>query len=65
MPPFRLTALGDSFTEGREDPAGDGRWVGWVTRLAGMLGITPAGVRNLGAHHATTQTVVDYQLAAA
>ncbi len=65
MPPFRLTVLGDSFTEGREDPAGDGRWVGWVTRLAGMLGIAPAGVRNLGAHHATTQAVVDEQLAAA
>jgi lysophospholipase L1-like esterase len=65
MPPFRLTALGDSFTEGREDPAGDGRWAGWVTRLSEMLGIPAAGVRNLGAHHATTQTVVDTQLGAA
>jgi lysophospholipase L1-like esterase len=65
MPPFRLTALGDSFTEGREDPAADGRWAGWVTRLAGMLGIPPAGVRNLGTHHATTQTVADVQLPAA
>jgi lysophospholipase L1-like esterase len=65
MPPFRLTALGDSFTEGRDDPAGDGQWTGWATRLAGMLGIPAAGVRNLGAHHATTQIVVDEQLGAA
>jgi lysophospholipase L1-like esterase len=65
MPAVRLTALGDSFTEGREDPSPAGAWHGWVPRLAEMLGIPPTGVRNLGAHNATTQTVVDEQLGAA
>jgi lysophospholipase L1-like esterase len=62
MPTFRLTALGDSFVEGRGDPAHAGSWHGWVPRLADMLGIPPSGVRNLGAHMATTQDVVDRQL---
>ena len=62
MPAFRLTALGDSFVEGRGDPGPAGSWRGWVPRLAGMLGVPPSGVRNLGAMHATTQRVVDSQL---
>ena len=62
MPAFRLTALGDSFVEGRGDPSTTGSWHGWVPRLAEMLAIPPSGVRNLGAHTATTQHVVDRQL---
>jgi len=30
-------ALGDSFTEGLNDPGPDGRFAGWADRLAGML----------------------------
>lgn len=65
MARFRLTALGDSFVEGRGDPDPDGAWRGWVPQLAEMLGVPPSGVRNLGAMHATTQRVVDTQLGAA
>jgi lysophospholipase L1-like esterase len=65
MPKFGLTALGDSFVEGRGDPSDAGAWHGWVPRLAEMLGVPPAGVRNLGAHMATTQDVVDRQLGTA
>lgn len=65
MPTFRLTALGDSFVEGRGDPSHAGSWHGWVPRLAEMLGIAPSSVRNLGVHMATTQDVVDRQLGAA
>ena len=62
MSAIRLSALGDSFVEGRGDLAPDGSWHGWVARLAEMLGVPPSGVRNLGTHQATTQDVVDYQL---
>jgi lysophospholipase L1-like esterase len=62
MPTSRLTVLGDSFAEGRGDPARAGSWHGWVPRLAELLDIPPSGVRNLGVHMATTQHVVDRQL---
>jgi lysophospholipase L1-like esterase len=62
MSPFKLTTLGGSVVEGREDPFPDGRWRGWVMRLAEMLGIPASQVRNLGSYGATTQDVVDYQL---
>jgi lysophospholipase L1-like esterase len=65
MPAVRLTALGDSFVEGRGDPSPGGSWHGWVPRLAEMLAIPACGVRNLGTHQATTQQVVDRQLGAA
>ncbi|HEX3788489.1 MAG TPA: SGNH/GDSL hydrolase family protein [Pseudonocardiaceae bacterium] len=65
MPAIRLSALGDSFAEGRGDPGPAGPWYGWVTRLAELLGVPPSGVRNLGTHQATTQDVVDRQLPAA
>ena len=65
MSAFRLTALGDSFVEGWGDPSPTGSWRGWVTHLAEMLGIPLSGVRNLGAHKATTQSVVDRQLGSA
>lgn len=65
MPQIRLSALGDSFVEGRGDPSPTGSWYGWVPRLAESLGVPPQGVRNLGTHQATTQHVVDHQLPAA
>ncbi len=57
-----MTALGDSFVEGRGDPAASGGYRGWVTRLGGQLG---ARVRNHGAYQATTSIVVETQLPAA
>lgn len=65
MPAFRLTALGDSFVEGRGDPSTTESWYGWVPRLAEMLAIPASAVRNLGTHMATTQNVVDRQLGTA
>ncbi|MCU7825858.1 SGNH/GDSL hydrolase family protein [Kitasatospora sp. DSM 101779] len=35
--PTSYVALGDSFTEGLNDPGPDGRYAGWADRLAGML----------------------------
>ncbi|RNG34165.1 SGNH/GDSL hydrolase family protein [Streptomyces botrytidirepellens] len=62
MPAIRLSALGDSFVEGRGDPGPAGAWYGWVPRLAELLGVPGERVRNLGTHQATTQQVVDDQL---
>jgi lysophospholipase L1-like esterase len=56
--------LGDSFAEGRGDPRPDGSFVGWVPRVARLLGIDEDAVLNLGAYGATTQDVVDHQLPA-
>jgi lysophospholipase L1-like esterase len=61
---YRLVVLGDSFAEGRGDPQPDGTFVGWVPRVARLLGIDEADVLNLGAFGATTQDVVDAQLSA-
>ncbi|MFE3321770.1 SGNH/GDSL hydrolase family protein [Nocardia sp. NPDC059195] len=57
-----LTALGDSFVEGRGDPAATGGYRGWVSRLAGQLGLPPSSIRNYGTHGATTSDVVRVQL---
>ncbi|MCC3332740.1 SGNH/GDSL hydrolase family protein [Nocardia abscessus] len=57
-----LTALGDSFVEGRGDAAPGGGYRGWVPRLGGQLGLRPAAVRNLGEHGATTGIVLEKQL---
>ncbi|WP_239311863.1 MULTISPECIES: SGNH/GDSL hydrolase family protein [unclassified Frankia] len=65
MPAPALTVLGDSFAEGRGDPGPDGSFVGWVPRTAAALGIPRGRVLNLGSYGATTQTVVDSQLAVA
>jgi lysophospholipase L1-like esterase len=62
MAAIRLTALGDSFVEGRGDPGATGAGYGWVLRLATLLGVPEQRVRNLGTHQATTQQVVDHQL---
>ncbi|WP_018685829.1 SGNH/GDSL hydrolase family protein [Actinokineospora enzanensis] len=63
--PVRLTTVGDSFAEGRGDPLPDGTFRGWVPQLAESLGIAPHEVLNLGAYNATTQDVLDHQLARA
>ncbi|GAB4587115.1 SGNH/GDSL hydrolase family protein [Nocardia sp. IFM 10818] len=65
MPAIRLTTLGDSFVEGRGDAAPGGEWYGWVPRLSDMLGLPRDSVRNLGTYQATTQHVVQHQLARA
>lgn len=62
MPTIRMTVLGDSFVEGRGDPAPGGGWAGWVPRFAGALGLPAAAVRNLGTHGATTADVLTRQL---
>jgi len=62
MPTIRLTVLGDSFVEGRGDPAPGGGYHGWVPAFAAHVGLDPAAVRNLGTYQATTQDVVDRQL---
>lgn len=59
---IRLSALGDSFVEGRGDPGPAGTWYGWVPRLAGLLAVPERRVRNLGTYQATTQQVVERQL---
>ncbi|MGH3624832.1 MAG: SGNH/GDSL hydrolase family protein [Sciscionella sp.] len=38
-------AIGDSFTEGLEDPAPDGGYLGWADRLAAMLAAHSPGLR--------------------
>lgn len=62
MPTIRLTALGDSFVEGRGDPGNAGGYRGWVSRFAELLGLRRDQYLNLGAFQATTQTVLDTQL---
>ncbi|WP_330253462.1 SGNH/GDSL hydrolase family protein [Nocardia sp. NBC_00565] len=57
-----LTAIGDSFVEGRGDAAAGGGYRGWVPRLGGQLGLRPAALRNLGEHGATTGVVLEQQL---
>lgn len=61
---FRLVVIGDSFAEGRGDPRPDGTFVGWVPRVARLLGIDEAAVLNLGAFGATTRDVLERQLPA-
>ncbi|WP_405496406.1 SGNH/GDSL hydrolase family protein [Nocardia sp. NBC_00511] len=57
-----LIALGDSFVEGRGDPAAAGGYRGWVSRLGGQLGLRPNAIRNLGVHGATTGDVLRHQV---
>jgi lysophospholipase L1-like esterase len=61
MQKIRLTALGDSFVEGRGAPV-PGGYHGWVPRLAELLGLPHGAVRNLGTYQATTGDVVETQL---
>ncbi len=62
MAKARMTVIGDSFVEGRGDPAPDGTYRGWVPRFAEMFGIPRNGYLNLGTFDATTQDVIDRQL---
>ncbi|WP_037360943.1 SGNH/GDSL hydrolase family protein [Amycolatopsis orientalis] len=65
MPQHELTVIGDSFAEGRGAPVRpDGSFAGFTVHLAQSLGIR-GPVLNLGSYGATTQDVVDRQLAVA
>jgi lysophospholipase L1-like esterase len=63
---LRYVAIGDSSTEGIDDPAPDGGWRGWSRRLAeqiaehGSLAYTNFGMRGL-----TTREIKEQQLAPA
>jgi lysophospholipase L1-like esterase len=63
MSEVKLTVCGDSCAEGRGGTVlPDGSFVGFVVHMAKALGISD-GVVNLGSFGATTQDVVDGQLA--
>lgn len=70
----RYVALGDSSTEGLDDPAGDGRYRGWADRLAAHVararaeslpGAPPLLYANLAIRGRRTRQVRDEQLAPA
>jgi lysophospholipase L1-like esterase len=70
----RYVALGDSSTEGLDDPAGDGRYRGWADRLAAHVararaaslpGDGPLLYANLAVRGRRTRQVRDEQLAPA
>lgn len=65
MTAVELTAIGDSFVEGRADVRPDGTFRGWVPRLGSQLGLRGGAIRNLGTHGATTTSTVAQQLPAA
>ena len=72
-PPIRFeryVAIGDSSTEGLDDPAGDGSFRGWANRLAEHLARVQAGqggllYANLGVRGKKTREIADEQLARA
>lgn len=68
-PPFaRYVALGDSSTEGLDDPDGQGGYHGWSQRLAERIDATQGGgllYANLAVRGLTTAQVRERQLAAA
>ncbi|MFC6093841.1 SGNH/GDSL hydrolase family protein [Saccharothrix lopnurensis] len=57
-------ALGDSFTEGLDDPAPAGGFVGWADRLAAVLSARQEGFRyaNLAIRGKVLQEIVDEQV---
>ena len=63
----RYVALGDSSTEGIDDPDGAGGYRGWSQRLAENIAATHPGLRyaNLGVRGLTTAQVRERQLSAA
>ena len=66
----RYVAIGDSSTEGLDDPAGDGSFRGWANRLAEQIARTQAGrgglhYANLGVRGRTTREIRAQQLAPA
>jgi lysophospholipase L1-like esterase len=63
----RYVALGDSSTEGIDDPDGAGGYRGWSQRLAEKIAAAQGGLRyaNLGVRGLTTAQVRERQLSAA
>ncbi|MBP7586566.1 MAG: SGNH/GDSL hydrolase family protein [Thermoanaerobaculia bacterium] len=72
-PPIRFeryVAIGDSSTEGLDDPAGDGSFRGWANRLAEQIAGAQASAggllyANLGVRGKKTREIADEQLARA
>jgi lysophospholipase L1-like esterase len=62
-----FVAIGDSFTEGLNDPAPDGGFLGWADRLAGMLAAEYPGLRyaNLAVRGKLLRQIIHDQLPAA
>ncbi len=60
-------AIGDSSTEGLDDPTGDGSYRGWANRLAEQIALAQGGLlyANLGVRGRTTREIRDQQLAPA
>lgn len=66
--PFaRYVAIGDSSTEGLDDPDGRGGYRGWADRLAQHIARSQGGLRyaNLAVRGRTTRAILDQQLAPA
>lgn len=58
----RMVALGDSMTLGRDDQNPEGGWLGWVPRLALMLGIPGEHVANTAAEGAVAADLAARQI---
>jgi lysophospholipase L1-like esterase len=65
--PPSFVAIGDSFTEGLNDPAPDGGFRGWADRLAGLLAAQYPGLRyaNLAVRGKLLREIVAEQVPAA
>src|SRR5258705_6415265 len=63
----RYVAIGDSSTEGIDDPDGDGGYRGWANRLAQRIADAQGAVlyANLGIRGRLTREILDEQLAPA
>ncbi|HEY3505299.1 MAG TPA: SGNH/GDSL hydrolase family protein [Actinocatenispora sp.] len=67
MAPKQLTsyvAVGDSFTEGMDDPRGDGTYRGWADRVAEVLAVAHPGFRyaNLAVRGRLFKAIVNEQV---
>jgi lysophospholipase L1-like esterase len=60
----RYVALGDSSTEGLQDPDGRGGYLGWSRRLAARITDSQGGLEyvNLGVRGLTTRQILEQQL---
>lgn len=67
MPYQRYVAMGDSSTEGLDDPDGQGGYCGWANRLAGGIAAAQGSLHyaNLGVRGRTTRQIRAEQLAPA
>ena len=67
LPVGSFVALGDSFTEGVDDPYPDGTFRGWADRFAGQLEAASPGLRyaNLAIRGKVLSQVLDEQIPAA